>query len=192
MNDAPESRPSTSLLRRVFKHISWIFLKNMTLMFPSLPGSLMQCLLISWIFCDPPGWGGATLEDVRIWTTLQKLTYLPQARNKYEFWFFKCLQLTTVLSCNKLLASWGGLTDRNICNIYGDRQFASYFHTPGGIFGTLVGFSNGKFGPRPMAIRKMPPGTILFFSGMVFSCYLWPHHIIQWNLSPEIISFNKG
>ncbi len=37
--------PSAPLVTRVIKHIIWIVLKNMTLRFPSLPGSLMQCLL---------------------------------------------------------------------------------------------------------------------------------------------------
>ncbi len=37
--------PSSRLVRRVIKHIIWILWKNMTLRFPSLPGSLMRCLL---------------------------------------------------------------------------------------------------------------------------------------------------
>ena len=58
MNDAPDSRLETQelwsslpLVRRVSKHIVWKFLKNMTLKFPSLPGSLMRCLLMIAVGC---------------------------------------------------------------------------------------------------------------------------------------------
>ncbi len=55
MNDAPD-----------IKHINWNFLKNMTLRFPSLPGSLMQCLLIGLIYSQNAVENGDTQKSFNL------------------------------------------------------------------------------------------------------------------------------
>ncbi len=59
------------------------------------------------------------------------------------------------------------LTHAQVCTIY--LNFYKINH-PGGIFGTLVGFSNGKSGPRPTRIPKV--GYLLGYNVLVVNIVL--------------------